>query len=78
MKPHLFPSHHLCSLLLLAFFAAWLPAAQTAGDLTGASKPPQSIASSDWSSIRAAHDAWLHGFMPLEKGGWKARNPGQR
>ena len=38
---------------------------------------PEGIVSSDWDSIRAAHGAWLHRFMPLEEGGWQARNPGQ-
>ena len=38
---------------------------------------PQGLAKSDWQSIRAAHTAWEHGFMPVE-GGWQARNPGQQ
>lgn len=38
---------------------------------------PEGLPKSDWQNIRAAHTAWLHGFMPIE-GGWQARNPGQQ
>ena len=38
---------------------------------------PEGLAKSDWQSIRAAYEAGLHAFNPIE-GGWQARNPGQQ
>ncbi len=39
---------------------------------------PEGLQKSDWASIRAAHTAWEHSFMPLEGGGFQARNEGQQ
>lgn len=38
---------------------------------------PSGIAASDWSSIRAAHEAWRHGFQKTAAG-FEATNPGQQ
>ena len=55
---------------------ATVPAGQTQR-LDSPEKPPEGLASSDWSSIRAAYEAGRHAFAPTE-GGWQARNPGQQ
>ncbi len=41
---------------------------------------PDGLQKSGWQSIRAAHTAWEHAFMPMEaqKGHWQANNPGQQ
>jgi hypothetical protein len=39
---------------------------------------PEGLSKSDWQSIRAAHTAWEHSFMPLEGGGFQARNKAQQ
>lgn len=48
--------------------------------LTSPDQVPEGLQKSDWASIRAAHTAWQHGFMPVEgqTGIWQARNPGQQ
>ena len=38
---------------------------------------PAGLEKSEWKSIRAAHDGWLHEFREVD-GGWQARNPGQQ
>ncbi len=45
--------------------------------LIATDQTPEGLEKSDWASIRAAHTAWQHGFLPIE-GGWQARNPGQQ
>ena len=40
-------------------------------------QPPAGVAESDWSSIRAAHEAWRHGFQKTAAG-YEALNPGQQ
>ncbi len=40
-------------------------------------QPPTGVAASDWSSIRAAHEAWRHGFQKTAAG-YEAVNPGQQ
>jgi hypothetical protein len=42
-----------------------------------ATEVPKGLAPSDWSSIRAAHEAWQHEFRQVD-GVWQARNPGQQ
>lgn len=38
---------------------------------------PSGIAASDWASVKAAHDAWRHGFQKTATG-YEAVNPGQQ
>ena len=45
--------------------------------LTASNQLLKGLAKSDWQSIRAAYEAGLHAFKPVE-GGWQARNPGQQ
>ncbi|MEO7317727.1 MAG: hypothetical protein ABIZ56_01930, partial [Chthoniobacteraceae bacterium] len=45
--------------------------------LTSPDQVPEGLATSDWSSIRAAYEAGRHAFQPIA-GGWQARNPGQQ
>lgn len=45
--------------------------------LIHAGGPPSGVADSDWSSIRAAHEAWRHGFQKTATG-YEAMNPGQQ
>jgi trimeric autotransporter adhesin len=40
--------------------------------------PPKGLASSDWSSIRAAYEAGRHAIQRQENGTFTARNPGQQ
>lgn len=64
--------------LALLFALVLSAAAQTkTQQLALPEKTPEGLQKSDWASIRAAHTAWVHGFMPIE-GGWQARNPGQQ
>ena len=46
--------------------------------LTLPDQVPEGLGKSDWASIRSAHTAWEHSFMPLEGGGFQARNKGQQ
>lgn len=46
-------------------------------DATSSDKVPKGIAASDWSNIRAAHEAWRHGFQKTATG-YEAVNPGQQ
>ena len=46
-------------------------------DAASSDKAPQGVAASDWSSIRAAHEAWRHGFQKTAVG-YEAVNPGQQ
>jgi hypothetical protein len=77
--------HRLLAIALLAFgLRAATPAHAAAGDLNplnptlvGPDNVPEGLEKSDWSSIRAAHTAWEHSFMPTE-GGHQARNAGQQ
>lgn len=64
----------------LAFFGilAGCFFSETAAEAIDGHMPSEGLTQSDWTSIQTAHDAWLHGFMLLENGGWQARNPGQR
>lgn len=43
--------------------------------ITSPYQEPQGLAKSDWQSIRAAHKAWEHSFLPT-KDGWPARSSG--
>jgi len=45
--------------------------------LTSPDQVPEGLAKSDWRGIRAAYEAGLHAFQPID-GGWQARNPGQQ
>ncbi|WP_345738692.1 IPT/TIG domain-containing protein, partial [Prosthecobacter algae] len=45
--------------------------------LSSPDQVPEGLAKSDWQSIRAAHKAWEHSFLPT-KDGWQARNAGQQ
>jgi len=54
------------------------PLANKSKPFTSPDQTPAGLMKSDWASIRAAHAAWEQGFMPLEGGGWQARNPGQQ
>ena len=71
---------HLFAPALILIFAVSLPAATPSGktqQLTSPDQVPEGLAKSDWSTIRAAYEAGLHAFQPIE-GGWQARNPGQQ
>ena len=46
--------------------------------LTSPDQVPEGLGKSDWASIRGAHTAWEHSFMPLDGGGFQARNKGQQ
>jgi alpha-tubulin suppressor-like RCC1 family protein len=63
----------LLGTLALPPLATGQPPAPPAADAV-----PEGLEKSDWSSIRAAHTAWEHSFMPLEGGTWQARNAGQQ
>ncbi|MBE2284561.1 MAG: IPT/TIG domain-containing protein [Prosthecobacter sp.] len=67
-------------LRLLFFFSLPLSAAPSSKpqQITSPDQVPQGLEKSDWASIRAAHTAWEHSFMPLEGGGFQARNKGQQ
>jgi hypothetical protein len=45
--------------------------------LTTPDQVPEGLEKSDWASIRAAHTAWEHSFLPTE-GGFQARNKAQQ
>jgi hypothetical protein len=65
--------------LLLVCTASLLatPPAGKTRQFTSPDQIPEGLAKSDWSSIRAAYEAGLHAFQPVE-GGWQARNLGQQ
>ncbi len=67
-------------LRLLFFFSLPLSAAPSSKpqQITSPDQVPQGLEKSDWASIRAAHTAWEHSFMPLEGGGFQARNKAQQ
>ena len=46
--------------------------------LTSPDQVPEGLQKSEWASIRGAHTAWEHSFLPLESGGFLARNKGQQ
>ncbi len=75
----LLPSAVLFPVLLCAAPTTGTPSAAPAGKTQqlAPGQTPEGLPKSDWQNIRAAHTAWLHGFMPIE-GGWQARNPGQQ
>ncbi len=60
-------------------FIVWLVLADPArAEQEAESKAaPAGLSGGDWASIRAAHEAWRHGFVEKEDGTWTARNPGQ-
>jgi hypothetical protein len=71
------------SLLLALSLLTWASLLHGAGpgksqSLTSPDQVPEGLQKSDWASIRAAHTAWEHSFMPLEGGGFQARNAGQQ
>jgi hypothetical protein len=61
-------------LLALAGLSSLILAAEPAAG----EAPPQGLASSDWSSIRAAYEAGRHAIHRQENGTLTARNPGQQ
>ena len=62
----------------LLFLDALTTQAITPQKPTSAEQVPQGLEKSDWANIRAAHKAWEHSFMPLEGGGFQARNKAQQ
>ncbi len=63
------------ALLTLPAYAAGLTGKTQS--LTSPDQVPEGLATSDWSSIRAAYEAGQHAFQPTPAG-WQARNPGQQ
>ncbi len=55
--------------------AAVMPALSAQDELP--QKAPPELGAEGWASIRAAHEAWKHGFVEKEGGKWEAVNPGQ-
>jgi hypothetical protein len=76
LTPSIMKKHRILTTSLSLLLA--LPAlAGKNQQLSSPDQVPEGLEKSDWASIRAAHTAWQHGFMPIE-GGWQARNPGQQ
>ena len=63
------------ALLTLPAYAAGLTGKTQS--LTSPDQVPEGLATSDWSSIRAAYEAGQHAFQPTPAG-WQARNPSQQ
>jgi hypothetical protein len=63
--------------LLLILALVQVTAAANDRSTYSTDRTPEGLQSSDWKSIRSAHEAWKHEFRQID-GVWQAHNPGQQ
>jgi hypothetical protein len=79
MKKSIIPCAIACFVSITSLFGAdssWLPGKVSSAPVD-ASKTPEGLAPSDWSSIRAAYEHGRHAIVANPDGTHQARNPGQ-